>query len=190
VDHAHKELLQALREEAFNDLRLKTGITTLNNALEAADEVQENEEKTIVDESERQRLMKTEGHIEEDQQEALDEEEKKKKEKEEADQQNNLEKQAQRKREEAQQKADVAKEQEAKQKAEDTEKHREKEDEGDTGNANQIERAKEQIELEKKRKEQIKAETKKKNDIHEAMVTERKNQLERVEEAARKIRRR
>lgn len=59
VDHAHKELLQALREEAFNDMRLKTGITAPNNALEVADEVQETEVKTIVDELERQRSIKS-----------------------------------------------------------------------------------------------------------------------------------
>lgn len=46
------------------------------------------------------------------------------------------------------------------------------------------------MELDKKQKEQIKAEMMKKNDIHEAVITEGKNQLERVEEAARKIRRR
>ncbi|KAL2047664.1 hypothetical protein N7G274_000706 [Stereocaulon virgatum] len=66
VDDAHKELLQAVREEAFNDLRLKTEITALNNALEIAGEVQQTEEKVIVDELERERLTKVEGYIEED----------------------------------------------------------------------------------------------------------------------------
>ncbi|KAL2047663.1 hypothetical protein N7G274_000705 [Stereocaulon virgatum] len=61
---------------------------------------------------------------------------------------------------------------------------------GDAGNSNQIERAKEQVELEKKQKEQIKADMMKKNDIREAVVTEGKNHLERVEKATRKLQRR
>lgn len=84
-----------------------------------------------------------------------------------------------------QHKADAAKEQEAKWKAEDTDKQREKEDGGDSGSANQVERAKEQVKLEKKRKEEIKKEMMKKNDNNEAVVTDGKNQLERIEEGRR-----
>lgn len=41
------------------------------------------------------------------------------------------------------------------------------------------------MELEKKRREEIKKEMMKKNDVNEAVVTDEKNQLERIEEGRR-----
>ena len=183
VEQTRKELQEAVREDAFNDKRVKTGIIALNNALEAADKEQETREKAIIDELERQKIAKVEEQKAEQEHEKALEAEKTKKE--EGEKQKNIEKQEQRKKEEAQHKADAAKEQEAKQKAEEAEEQREKEDRGDSASANQIERAKEQVELEKKRKEEMMKEMMKKNDINEAVVTDGKTQLERIEEARR-----
>ena len=182
VEQTHKALQQAVHDEAFNDRRVKTGIIALNNALEAADKERETREKAIVGELERQQVAKVEEQkAEQEHKKALEAEKKK----EEADKQKNIEKQEQRKEEEAQHKADAAKEQDAKQRAEEAEEQREKEDGGDSGSANQVERAKEQVELEKKQKEEMKKEMMKKNDINEAVVSDGKNQLERIEKTRR-----
>ena len=79
VEQTHKELQEAVREDALNDQRVKTGIIALNNALEAADKEQETREKAIVDELERQKLAKVEQQkAEQEDKKALEEGEKQK----------------------------------------------------------------------------------------------------------------
>ena len=58
VEQTHKELQEVVREDAFNDKRVKTGMIALNNALEATEKEQDTHEKAIVDEFERPDIAK------------------------------------------------------------------------------------------------------------------------------------
>ena len=187
----YKELQEAVRDEAFNDKRIKKGIIDLNGALEAADKERARREKAIVAEFEYQKEeTEKQLHEEQERKKALEAEKQKK---EEAERKKTLELQEQRKKEEEQKKVQATQDQEAKQKAEAQEKEQQARndekgadaDGGDSGSKNQMERAKEQEELKKQEKEKVKKEMMKKNDINEAVITDGKNQLERIEEARR-----